>query len=291
MSRNSNSNIFRKVLNRLCEIEESWQCAPKISGQEVIFGLKALHNQPENWQPVTSVKCLPYLKLKSLLSDNRRGHGFFGKGREAVLALDSLPCLSGFSVYQVIEGCAQSLRFANQVNSQNTLRKQLRYTRKLPQLRKNAERVKVRSIQMFKNAMTCNANVSLAGNVLLLATQKDSAKEITELSRNNIQQHKYGCIYYQTDRLNNHVPTPAALLAINLEWIFRHWPLLKETYPTWPARKQPRGRAINKTQGPPRRDLVAHFLNVVFPHPCLPYTASYINDSITLPPNATFCGW
>lgn len=291
MSRNSNSNIFRKVLNRLCEIEEGWQGNLLVDGKEVIFGVKALPAHPENWQPVTTIKCLPYLKLKSLLSDNRRGHGFFGTGREAVLALDSLPGLSGFSVYQVIEGCSQALRFTEELEQQKRLREELRNRRKLLKLRKNPDKFKVRAVQMFKSAMVCNANVSLAGNVLSLAMQGNSAQEITEQSRKNIQQHKYGCIYYQSDRLNNHVPSPLSLLAFNLEWIFRHWPLTKETYPTWPPQKQARGLTINKTQGSPRRDIAVHFLNAVFPHPRLPYTASYINDSITFPPNATFCGW
>lgn len=286
-----NSNIFRKTLDQLCTKEEDWQRAPKINGKEVIFGVKALSDQPGNWQQVTTTTCLPYLKLKSLLSNNRNGQRFSDKGNEAVLALDTLSGASDFSVYQVIDGCAQALRFAEKAIHQKTLRKQLCYTRKLPQLRKNAERMKVQSIQTFKNALTSNANITLVGNVLSLATQENSDQKITELSRNNIRQHKYGCIYYQSDRLNNHVPTPEALLAFNLEWIFRHWPLTKETFPTWPPQKQPRGGVINKTQGPPHRDIVARFLNVVFPLPRISYTSKYIKNNMILPQNATFCGW
>lgn len=297
MSRNSNSNIFRKVLNRLCEIEDTWRPPVAKDGCPAVIGIQIEDCLPEKWIPATSVSCLPYKKLRKLLglesNFESEIEGNAGEGINAVRALDGLQPLSGYSVLQIIDGCAHALKFADDQKITKKIRDRSRYFRNSHPLKKNQERMHQLSIQMAQTALAINGSVSLAGNLLSnIFCDKESAAEITELSRRNIRQFKYGCIYYQTDRLNNHVPTPEALLTFNLEWIFRHWPVSKETFPTWPPRRQARGQAISQPCHSPRRDIVANFINAVFPsQDNETYDADTLKDNLNIPQNAIFCGW
>lgn len=293
MKKNSNSRIFRIVLDRLCEIEANWK-APiaKVDGP-VIIGVRAT-DLPHIWEQATSAKCLPYRKLRRLLNLERNLEqdieGYGGEGNAAVNALDTIPIVSGFSVNQIIDGCAQALRFADTTNRFRVQRNNYRDYRNMHLLMKNPERVQQRTIEMIKVALAANPTVSLAGKVVSLAVTNGSTSTVTELSRAYIKQHKVGCMYYQSDRLNNNIPTPATLLAFNLEWIFRHWPLNKETFPTWPQRKQIRGNIIDQRLYKPRRDIVARFLNAIFPSNYT-YDDETLNFNLRFPPNAKFCGW
>jgi hypothetical protein len=282
------------VLDRLCEIEAEWKHPVAKDGGPVILGVRADWSNPAKWNLATDTKSLPYRKLRNLLNPEKTFdqdiEGGAGEGRSAVRALDKLPIVSGFSVYQVIDGCAQAIKFAAEVKKHTELSKRLRFYRNTHPLTKNTEKIHQRSVQMLKAALTVNPNVSLAGNVLSLSVDGNAATEISELSRTAIRQNKYGCIYYQTDRLNNHPPTPTALLAFNLEWIFRHWPLNKETFPIWPPRKQQRC-VVKQNCYKPRRDIVAHFINAIFNPSENKYDRTTIKDYLKIPANAQFCGW
>jgi len=156
---------------------------------------------------------------------------------------------------------------------------------------KNPEKIHLRALQMFKTALAVNPSVSLAGNVLSLSIAENSASEITKLSRNAIKQHRYGCMYYRTDRLNNHVPKPTTILAFNLEWIFRRWPLKKETFPTWPPKKQLRGLPNSAIHGSFLREISAHFINAIFPSDDITCDVRTLKDSLSTFKDAYFCGW
>lgn len=292
-----NSRIFVCNLARLIEIEENWPALLTKDGKPISLGITAEVDRPAIWTPVESTLCLPYKKLRKLLdlgqSIETEIEGNAGAGKNAVEALDSLSVPSEFSVQQIINGCAQSLWYAQRLKLSTRFRAAARSHRDAHKLIKSPTRIKLRALEICKTALSINPSTSLAGMLLTTAAGTTSLEDVADIARDRIRLHRVGCMYYQADRLRNQIPSPAALLAFNLEWIFRHWPLDETTFPTWPPRKQQRVHATIKSADAldPRRDIIAHFLNALFPRKDDSYSAETIKNNLYTPKDAQFCGW
>lgn len=160
-------------------------------------------------------------------------------------------------------------------------------------------------------ACTISPSVSSVGR---LSSFSPLFSEYGEIRDNQIpiEFHKYGCAYFQRDLIKNPKKYDIAtshLLALNLEYIFRNWhpESIEGTYPTYPPKKQPRrGQEVDKPTKPlpPRFDIVALFVNALFPldeiaDNELSTSDTSANDSRKIKEKlkdfkatgAVFCGW
>jgi len=279
-----NSKLFRRILDQRCEIEEQWKenGGPPVSGWTYeIHGVDSIH-----WKKATA-PILPFSQLREQLKINEAG-----EGQQAVGKLDDLSA-SEFSVEQIIDGCAHALWFQEEQSRVQKLRRVTIEIRDAAVLSKNqgwgVARAKNRAIA----ACTINPSVSSAGKLLSLSPLFSEYGEIRDCQI-PIKFHKYGCAYYQKDRMKIPKPTYTdTLLALNLEYIFRHWPVSLETYPSYPPKKQPRGQKPEESKGAPRLDIVAHFINQLFNPSGSAKDLRQIKEMLKdiRDAGAVFCGW
>lgn len=286
-----NSTIFMKLLERLCEIE-SERKSLEVAGVQIVRKRLPEGKRSLKYKTVNSLPILPYLELRKRLDE--AGLGRKGDGRKAILSLDQLP-VSGFSTGCLIDGLVHALRFESERDKTEHLKDIIVDIRRKESLHKNPARMADRSMEMLAAAMSVNPSVTapylLAASIDRRANKEEiSANEITKISRNNIRQSVYGCIKYSTDKLNTHPPPIELLVVVNLTWLFWHWPITAETYPTAgrPPKKQPRGPRA-QIEKKPHRDITANILNVMFPETY--NSSSTIKDNFVLPKGAVFCGW
>lgn len=279
-----NSKLFRRILDQRCEMEEQWKenGGPPVSGWTCeIHGVDSIH-----WRKAAA-PILPFSQLRERLKLNEAG-----EGQQAVSKLDNFSS-SEFSVEQIIDGCANALWFQMEQSRFDELRRVAKEIRDVAVLSKNHERVVARARNRAVAACTINPSVSLAGRLLSLSPLFSEYGEICD-SYTPIKFYKYGCAYYQKDRMK--IPKPPytdTLLALNLEFIFRHWPVSLETYPLYPPKKQPRGQKPEESKGAPRLDIVAHFINQLFNPSGSVKDLRQIKEMLKdlRDAGAVFCGW
>jgi hypothetical protein len=185
--------------------------------------------------------------------------------------LNSLPEESVFSTDQVIDGCANALRFNSERLRFDEIMGVASGRRDCHLITKNHDKGEERATGRAIAALALNPTIA---NATRRKTGNDvpsrAPSPINDLDQTvktiAIQLHVYGCAYYPQDRLRSpKQPSIEALLAFNLAYIFRHWPVSEVTFPTSTSRRQLRGQQPKSNNGKPRLDIVAHFVSALFP--------------------------
>jgi len=286
----SNSTLFTRSLNARCAIENSHPSFP-------VKGIAAALDKGEKKgskqiisQQIHSMPCLPYNQLRDLLEQD------IYQRREL---LNSLPEESVFSIDQVIDGCANALRFESERTRFHEIMRVAIEHRDGHLIIKNPDKGEERATRRAIAALALNPTIA---NATRWKTGNDvpsrAPSSINDLDPTvktiAIQLHIYGCAYYPQDRLRSpKQPSIEALLAFNLAYIFRHWPVSEATFPTFPPRRQQRKQQPKNNNGKPRLDIVAHFVNALFPPSDGLYCAEQIKNLLNKmkTAGAVFCGW
>lgn len=283
-NKTTNSVLFQRILEQNCEIEEQWKQngGPPVSGLTYeIHGVDSIQWKEDR------VKTVSYSQLRERLELEKDG-----PGRKAVCKLDDLSP-NEFSVEQVVYGCAHALWFHQERQSQfHELRKVVKAIRDKTVLSKN----RGRAVERARNRAiaACTINPSLSTGVRLLTLSRFSEHDNICDNQMSITFNKYGCAYYQRDRMTSSKhPYPWALLALNLEYIFRHWPVSIETFPSSYPKKQQRGSRPEEPKGAPRLDIVANFIDQLFPFAIESDSTRQIKEILKdlKTAGALFCGW
>ncbi len=278
----SNSDLFEKLLYESSKMEKVHPTFPMTGLKTTVVGFSKVIAGDIVVKPVKVINCLPYIKLRNLFLEDDAGLGW---RVDPVLRrfLNRLPKISEFSVMQIINGCATALRFEENRPNLTQIIRTARAERDGHLIQKNPAKGAGRAERRSVAALVLEPSIS---NAMRSQSDGDELIEITL--------RKFGCAYYPQDRLQcSKQPSTVALLAFNLEYIFRRWPIEEGTFPSYPPKKRPRDQQPAIAIGMPRLDLVAYLVSTIFP----PDDESYSVDQIKSILNkmrsakAVFVGW
>lgn len=293
-----NSDIFKSRLAFFSEMEKqgSIPCVDHETGKLKPLVKAEITRTGVAFESVDALELPPFGELSKRLNAydhfERILHGgarSTADGRRQVHSLDWL-APSEFSVDRLLWDCAEAIRFERDYSRHKKEFENIVDLQQRGPRHKNPEESLARAQDMQRLALVLNPGIATAGAAMLRTiADTDEAVKCTLQAKNLAVARKFGCISFprniQLRQIKAKSPT---LLAFNLRWLFRHWPISAETT------RLKRG-VLPSPLRTPCYDLIADFVNAIFPEASTEsqLDAASVKERLfkNIDPKAEFCGW